>query len=112
MTGTRPRWALGAMSGTSLDGVDAALVLTDGVRLFEFGETGYRPYRPEERKVIRAALGAKRDPNIDEEAAEVVETARGHYLADLLPVVLVQRIAFFVRPRHVFKNSVRRSTGW
>jgi anhydro-N-acetylmuramic acid kinase len=25
-----PIWALGAMSGTSLDGVDAAMVLTDG----------------------------------------------------------------------------------
>ena len=32
-------WALGAMSGTSLDGVDAAMVLTDGVEVFEFGES-------------------------------------------------------------------------
>ena len=37
-----PIWALGAMSGTSLDGVDAAMLFTDGERILEFGETGYR----------------------------------------------------------------------
>jgi anhydro-N-acetylmuramic acid kinase len=37
-----PVWALGAMSGTSLDGVDAALIRTDGRRIFEFGESAYR----------------------------------------------------------------------
>ena len=38
-----PVRALGAMSGTSLDGVDAAVVETDGDRIIGFGETGYRP---------------------------------------------------------------------
>ncbi|HSF63096.1 MAG TPA: anhydro-N-acetylmuramic acid kinase, partial [Paracoccaceae bacterium] len=37
-------WALGAMSGTSLDGVDAAMVLTDGHRVLDFGPVAYRPY--------------------------------------------------------------------
>ncbi len=37
-------WALGTMSGTSLDGVDAAMVLTDGERILEFGPTAFRPY--------------------------------------------------------------------
>jgi anhydro-N-acetylmuramic acid kinase len=49
--------ALGAMSGTSLDGVDAAEVVTDGETIGDFGPTGYRPYSAEEREVIRAALG-------------------------------------------------------
>lgn len=52
-----PIWALGAMSGTSMDGVDAALIKTDGVAIFEFGESGYRAYSPDEREMIRAALG-------------------------------------------------------
>ena len=38
--------ALGAMSGTSLDGVDAAVVETDGVRITGFGPTAYRAYDP------------------------------------------------------------------
>lgn len=52
-----PVWALGAMSGTSLDGVDAAMVLTDGERVLEFGPAAFRPYTPAEAGVIRAALG-------------------------------------------------------
>ena len=35
-------WVLGCMSGTSMDGVDAALILTDGEEVFEFGATGFR----------------------------------------------------------------------
>ena len=69
------------MSGTSLDGVDAALVLTDGVRILEFGETGYRPYTGPERAAIRAALGRwPGDPGVAE-AAEAVETAHAGLLA-------------------------------
>lgn len=34
----QPVWALGLMSGTSLDGVDAALIKTDGEKVVEFGE--------------------------------------------------------------------------
>lgn len=41
-----PRWAMGLMSGTSLDGVDAALIETDGERVTAFGETGFLPYAP------------------------------------------------------------------
>ncbi len=50
-------WALGAMSGTSLDGVDAALIESDGERIHGFGATRYRPYTAEEQAVLSAALG-------------------------------------------------------
>lgn len=50
-------WALGAMSGTSLDGVDAAMVETDGARIHGFGASAYRPYSAGEQAVLRAALG-------------------------------------------------------
>ncbi|MEO1531880.1 MAG: anhydro-N-acetylmuramic acid kinase [Pseudomonadota bacterium] len=43
---TEPRWAMGLMSGTSLDGVDAALIETDGERVTAFGETSFLPYTP------------------------------------------------------------------
>ena len=49
--------ALGAMSGTSLDGVDVAALDTDGERIAGFGPSGYRPYEPSEEAALRAALG-------------------------------------------------------
>ena len=80
MSATAPVWALGAMSGTSLDGVDAAMILTDGHTVFEFGDTAYRPYSDAERAVLRAALGRWEGPEV-EAAAEVVETAHAELLA-------------------------------
>ena len=66
-----PVWALGAMSGTSLDGVDVALVLTDGVTISEFGSSGYRGYTAGEQAVLRAALGKWPEDDVAA-AAEVV----------------------------------------
>ena len=76
-----PVWALGTMSGTSLDGVDAAMVLTDGVTISEFGPHAYRPYSGPEAATIRAAFGLwPGDPGV-EAATEVVETAHAELLA-------------------------------
>jgi anhydro-N-acetylmuramic acid kinase len=46
------------MSGTSLDGVDAALIETDGEAIEAFGPSLYRPYSEAERTLLRAALVA------------------------------------------------------
>lgn len=73
-------WALGAMSGTSLDGVDAAMLRTDGVELYDFGAHDYRAYDDAERNVIRAGFGKLDGPEVDA-AAEVVETAHADILA-------------------------------
>jgi anhydro-N-acetylmuramic acid kinase len=74
-------WALGTMSGTSLDGVDAAMVLTDGVRIHDFGPHAYRPYTGDERSLLRAALGQwPGDPAV-QAATEVVETAHAEVLS-------------------------------
>ncbi len=74
-------WALGAMSGTSLDGVDAAMVLTDGHAVQEFGPHAYRPYSAAEQAILRAALGKWPDEAGVAEAAEVVETAHAEVLS-------------------------------
>jgi len=49
--------AIGLMSGTSLDGVDVALIETDGERIKRHGPVGYRPYSPQEQSLLRRALG-------------------------------------------------------
>ncbi|HEY4982089.1 MAG TPA: anhydro-N-acetylmuramic acid kinase [Pseudolabrys sp.] len=48
--------AIGLMSGTSLDGVDVALIETDGERIARFGPSGYRPYSDAEQALLRQAL--------------------------------------------------------
>ena len=61
--------ALGLMSGTSVDGVDVALVDTDGERVSSFGPTLTVPYPDEVRRLIRAAFAAEQ-PNEATAAAE------------------------------------------
>lgn len=61
-----PLTALGLMSGTSLDGVDIALIETDGHTVQRFGPVGERPFTGEERALLRGALAdaqALRDRN-------------------------------------------------
>jgi anhydro-N-acetylmuramic acid kinase len=53
--------AIGLMSGTSLDGVDVALLETDGESVKAFGPSGYRAYRAEERTLLREALADAAD---------------------------------------------------
>jgi len=49
--------AIGLMSGTSLDGVDAALIWTDGHKIFEAGPAITHPYPDKFRKRMHAILG-------------------------------------------------------
>ncbi len=77
-----PVWALGAMSGTSLDGVDAALLRTDGERIFEFGDNGLpRLFGCRACSACAHALGHWPDDAGVEAAAEVVETAHAELLS-------------------------------
>tara|TARA_R110002049_G_scaffold23545_4_gene83439 strand:+ start:31275 stop:32402 length:1128 start_codon:yes stop_codon:yes gene_type:complete len=80
--------ALGAMSGTSLDGVDAAVLRTDGHEISGFGPTGYRGYSAAERAVIAAGFGKWSGPEVAA-AAEVVEAAHLALLRDFAPVDLI-----------------------
>jgi anhydro-N-acetylmuramic acid kinase len=50
--------AIGLMSGTSYDGVDVALIETDGEEIGRLGPTGYRPYSDQERDLVRRAIAA------------------------------------------------------
>jgi len=80
--------ALGAMSGTSLDGVDAAVLETDGVTVSGFGPQGYRGYAAEEQGVLRAALGQWSGPALGP-AGKVVMDAHAALLGGFSNVDLV-----------------------
>jgi len=75
-----PIWVAGCMSGTSLDGVDVAMVLTDGVEIFEFGDSHFRPYSEPEQALFRAELGLWAAST---ELCELIETAHAEALSSL-----------------------------
>jgi anhydro-N-acetylmuramic acid kinase len=48
--------AIGLMSGTSLDGIDVALIETDGETISQFGPSATMPYAEADRRLLREAL--------------------------------------------------------
>jgi anhydro-N-acetylmuramic acid kinase len=77
----RPTLAVGLMSGTSLDGMDAALVRLDGPTHATLLDFVTRPYTEDERAQIRGALNgataaelARLHVRVAEWAAEAVQT--------------------------------------
>ena len=81
--------ALGLMSGTSLDGVDAAVLDTDGEVIHGFGPTAFRPYTPQERAALFAAQGLwPGDPGV-EPVAELLETAHAEVMARFSDIQIV-----------------------
>jgi len=56
--------AIGLMSGTSLDGVDAAIIKTDGNQITRFGKACHISYTVEQREQLQEAFAhAKRENN-------------------------------------------------
>src|SRR5690348_1932616 len=90
--------ALGLMSGTSLDGIDAALIETDGERIARFGPVGYRPYADAERDLLRRALAAATAledrtarPGVLADAEAMVTRAHAQAVEDFLATNRIER---------------------
>ena len=79
---------VGAMSGTSLDGVDAAEIVTDGHVIFEFGNSVFRPYTQAQVAVLHAALGKWPEEEIAD-ACKLIETSHVEVLSGFSDVDLI-----------------------
>ncbi len=81
--------ALGLMSGTSMDGVDAAVVETDGESIAAFGRGRFRPYSPAERAEMRAGRGLwPGEPGV-EQVETLVRRAHAEIAAEFPEATLI-----------------------
>lgn len=90
--------AIGLMSGTSQDGVDVALIDSDGETIAQFGPTASRPYTDAERTLLRRATAAAANltdrvarPPLIAEAERLIDDAHGEAVETFLAANAVER---------------------
>ncbi|MCC3860916.1 anhydro-N-acetylmuramic acid kinase [Pseudemcibacter aquimaris] len=69
--------AIGLMSGTSVDGVDAAIIKTDGYSVKRYGKCHHLAYSKEQQKIILEAIDQARDAGNPDIRSNSISMAEG-----------------------------------
>lgn len=101
MASTTSLRAVGLMSGTSMDGVDIALIESNGETVTAFGPSGYRPYSEAERALLRQGLADARSIVArNERPGVLIEAER------MITDAHAQAVASFLDERHIARDSI------
>jgi len=106
---TRLIRAIGLMSGTSLDGIDAAFIETDGEALVAVGPALTLPYEPELRALLRSTVGGKGPVAEAEEAMTRAHEAAVRALLSKHPLPRPDIIGFH---GHTILHQPRQGRTW
>ena len=93
--------ALGLMSGTSLDGIDVALIATDGENLVERGPAMTFPYNTEMRLLLRAAIEDAKELTSREQRTGVLPQAERE-----LTECHARAVTAFLREQEIASESI------